>query len=217
MVRCRQPFENHVDRLQGGLSTLSCTGASDRLDLCSRIPRIEAMTRGLGFYVLLGAWLIGAKMIAEHIAHGLVTTHCFLRATNGTGEMRSYKMGPSMCKAGLVLMARSGTCPTGLAPGVSSAAQPVFAGVCLACHSTQPGKNEVGPSLAGIVGSKSASVPGYDFSPAMKDANITWDDANLEKFLANPLGFIPGTRMFINLPSDTDRQNAIAYLNTLKK
>ena len=74
----------------------------------------------------------------------------------------------------------------------------------------------VGPSLAGIVGSKSGSVPGYEFSPAMKDANITWDDADLDKYLADPAGFIPGTRMLINLPSETDRQNVIAYLNTLK-
>ena len=43
------------------------------------------MTRGLGFYVLLGAWLIGAKMIAERIAHGLVTTHCSLR-----GDQRNW-------------------------------------------------------------------------------------------------------------------------------
>ena len=40
---------------------------------------------------------------------------------------------------------------------------------------------------------------------------------NLDKYLANPTGFIDGTRMLINLPSDTDRQNVIAYLNTLKK
>ena len=104
------------------------------------------MTRGLGFYVHLGAWLIGAKMIAERIAHGLVTTHCSLRATNGTGEMRSYKMGPSMRKAGLVLMTVLGSSPTALAAGDSSAGQTVFASVCVACHSTQPGKNEVGPS-----------------------------------------------------------------------
>jgi cytochrome c2 len=70
-----------------------------------------------------------------------------------------------------------GSSPTALAAGDSSAGQTVFATHCVACHSTQPGKNEVGPSLAGIVGSKSASVPGYDFSPAMKDANVTWDDA----------------------------------------
>jgi cytochrome c2 len=105
--------------------------------------------------------------------------------------MRFYEMGPSMRKAGLVLMAVLGSSPTALAAGDSSAGQTVFATHCVACHSTQPGKNEVAPSLAGIVGSKSASVPGYDFSPAMKDANITWDDANLDKFLANPAGFIP--------------------------
>ena len=155
--------------------------------------------------------------MAERIAHGLIPTHCSLRATNGTGEMRSYKMGPSMRKAGLVLMAVLGSSPTALAAGDSSAGQTVFATHCVACHSTQAGKNEVGPSLASIVGSKSSSVPGYDFSPAMKDANVTRDDVNLDKYLANPTGFIHGTRMFINLPSETDRQNVIAYLNTLKK
>jgi cytochrome c2 len=51
----------------------------------------------------------------------------------------------------------------------------------------------------------------------MKNANVTWDDANLDKFLANPTGLVHGTRMFVNLPSETDRQNVIAYLNTLKK
>ena len=48
-------------------------------------------------------------------------------------------------------------------------------------------------------------------------SGFTWDDANLDKYLANPSGFIHGTRMLINLPSDTDRQNVIAYLNTLKQ
>jgi cytochrome c len=51
----------------------------------------------------------------------------------------------------------------------------------------------------------------------MKDANVTWVDANLDKFLANPVGFVHGTKMFVNLPNETDRPNVIAYLNTLKK
>ena len=38
----------------------------------------------------------------------------------------------------------------------------------------------------------------------MKDANLTWDDANLDKFLANPAGFVHGTKMFVNLPDETD-------------
>jgi cytochrome c2 len=122
-----------------------------------------------------------------------------------------------MRKAGLVLVAVLGSPATALAAGDSSAGQTVFTSHCVACHSTQPGKNAVGPSLAGIVGSKSGTVPGYDFSPAVKDANITWDDANLDKYLTDPEGFIHGTRMLINLPGETDRQNVIAYLNTLKK
>jgi len=79
------------------------------------------------------------------------------------------------------------------------------------------GENKIGPSLAGIVGSTSGTVLGFNFSAAMKDANVTWDDANLDKFFANPAGFIHGTKMFVNLPNEADRQNVIAYLNTLKK
>jgi cytochrome c len=104
-----------------------------------------------------------------------------------------------------------------LAAGDPTAGEKVFASHCAVCHATTPGENKVGPSLAGIVGSKSGTVQGFDFSAAMKNANVTWDDADLEKFLANPTGFVHGTKMFVNLPSEADRQNVIAYLNTLKK
>jgi cytochrome c len=56
---------------------------------------------------------------------------------------------------------------------------------------------------------------GYSYSP--KNANITWDDATLDKFLASPADVVHGTKMFMNLPSSTDRQNVIAYLDTLKR
>ena len=58
--------------------------------------------------------------------------------------------------------------------------------------------------------------PLFDFSGATC-TDVTWDDANLDKFLANPAGFVHGTKMFVNLPSEADRQNVIAYLDTLKK
>ena len=76
--------------------------------------------------------------------------------------------------------------------------------------------NKIGPSLAGVVGRKSGTAAGYNYSPAMKNANITWDDSTLDKFLAGPAGFVHGTKMFISVPSSTDRQNVIAYLETLK-
>jgi len=119
--------------------------------------------------------------------------------------------------AGLLLINVLLASSAALAARDPTAGEKVFASHCGVCHATTPGENKVGPSLAGIAGSKSGTVGGFDFSAAMKNANVTWDDANLDQFLANPAGFIHGTKMFVNLPSETDRQNVIAYLHTLKR
>jgi cytochrome c len=115
----------------------------------------------------------------------------------------------------IAAMALIASSSTGFAAGDSAAGAHVFAR-CASCHSTTPGENKIGPSLAGVVGRKSGAEPGYSYSPAMKNANITWDDAALDKFLEGPSAFVHGTKMFINLPSGSDRQNVIAYLDTLK-
>jgi cytochrome c len=116
---------------------------------------------------------------------------------------------------GYALLALMLSGSTANAAGDAKAGQAVFTR-CAACHSTSPGVNKIGPSLAGIVGSQSGAVPGFHFSSAMKNANITWDDASLDKFLQNPNGLVHGTAMFFSLPNATDRQNVIAYLETLK-
>ena len=100
--------------------------------------------------------------------------------------------------------------------GDVSAGQAVFSH-CAACHSTSPGVNKIGPSLAGIVGSKSGAVAGYAFSAGMKNANLTWDESTLDKFLQNPAALVHGTKMFYRVSNPTDRQNVIAYLGTLKQ
>lgn len=128
-----------------------------------------------------------------------------------------WKLKPSPTNAFLVLVTILGSFSRALGAGDPVAGQSVFATHCATCHTTEASQNKIGPSLAAIVGSKSGTVPGFNFSPAMKNAEITWDDANLDKYLANPVGFVHGTKMFVNLPSETDRQNVIAYLNTLKK
>jgi cytochrome c len=101
------------------------------------------------------------------------------------------------------------------AAGDPTAGQQVFAR-CAICHSTTPGENKVGPSLAGVFGRKSGSEPGYDYSSALKSANITWDEHSLDQFLTNPQADVQGTKMFITVPDATERQNVIAYLETLK-
>ena len=101
------------------------------------------------------------------------------------------------------------------AAGNAAAGEQVFAR-CMVCHSTKAGENKIGPSLAGVVGRKSGSAPGYDYSPALKAAGITWDEQELDKYLTNPPADVHGTKMVISVPSAEDRQNVIAYLMTLK-
>jgi cytochrome c len=103
-----------------------------------------------------------------------------------------------------------------LGAGDAAAGKQAFSTTCGPCHSTEPGVNKIGPSLAGIVGSKSGAVPGYNFSSALKAANITWDEQALDKFLKNPSADVHGTKMVISVPDAEHRQNIIAYLETLK-
>ena len=91
-------------------------------------------------------------------------------------------------RAGALLIQVLVTSSTALAAGDPTAGEKAYASHCAVCHATTPGENKIGPSLADIVGSKSGTVPGFNFSTAMKEANVTWDDANLDKYLANPSG-----------------------------
>jgi len=85
---------------------------------------------------------------------------------------------------------------------------------CQACHSLEPGKSLVGPSLAGVIGRKAGTLPNYNYSPSMKQANITWDAKTLDAYLADPQKLVPGNRMpFPGLKTDHDRTDVIAYLS----
>jgi cytochrome c len=87
---------------------------------------------------------------------------------------------------------------------------------CAACHTfDKGGPNRVGPNLWGVVGRQRASVPGFNYSAAMKGKPGTWTFDELNKFLAAPQSYIPGTAMsFAGLPRDSERADVIDYLNT---
>lgn len=108
---------------------------------------------------------------------------------------------------------------TGAAATTAAAAdgKPATFAQCAACHSTEKGKMGIGPSLAGVYGTKSGEIPGYAFSDAMKAANLTWDDATLDKYLTAPMKVVPGTKMtFAGLTDAAKRKEVIEYLKTLK-
>ncbi len=88
---------------------------------------------------------------------------------------------------------------------------------CAVCHTIDPAKEGVGPTLFGVVGRHSASLEGCTYSPAMKAADKTWDDATLDAYLTNPQAMVKSSKMiFPGLPKPEDRANVIAYLSTLK-
>ena len=69
--------------------------------------------------------------------------------------------------------------------------QLVFNNVCRTCHTLKEGDNRLGPNLHNIIGRKAGSVPDYGYSSAMKDADLTWDRATLDRFIANPDQVVP--------------------------
>ncbi len=94
-----------------------------------------------------------------------------------------------------------------------SPGEAIFKKNCALCHTVEAGKNKIGPSLAGIVGRKAGSVPGYTYSEANKNSGVTWDEKTLDTYLTDPRKFIPGTKMiFAGLKNPEDRKALIAYL-----
>ena len=100
--------------------------------------------------------------------------------------------------------------------GDPAAGEKVF-NQCKACHTVEAGKNRVGPSLHGVVGRKAGTVEGFNYSPAMKEYGQTWTPENLDKYLSDPKGAIPGNKMaFAGLKKPEDRANVIAWLSQQK-
>jgi cytochrome c len=82
---------------------------------------------------------------------------------------------------------------------------------CAACHALA--YNRVGPKHCGLFGRESGSVPGFDYSSAMKSAHIVWNAQTLDRFLASPLRTVPGTAMtYDGVPDPGERADLIAYL-----
>ena len=101
-------------------------------------------------------------------------------------------------------------------PTADAAAGKTVSVKCEQCHDTSSAKtNKIGPALFSVVDRARATVPGFDYSSAMKAKGGTWTYDELFKFLKSPGAYIPGTKMsFAGLSSAKDRINLIAFLRT---
>lgn len=131
----------------------------------------------------------------EHVVRGYAIE---TGAGHGGGTAVAEKAGPDFA--------------TVYASADPAAGESVFR-ACKACHKLEPGANATGPTLYGVVGRKVDSVPGYGYSGALEKVADVWTPENLNKFLADPKGFAPGTKMtFKGVKKIEDRANLIAYL-----
>ena len=85
---------------------------------------------------------------------------------------------------------------------------------CIGCHSIEA--DRIGPRHRGVVGRRAGSVAGFDYSPALRDANVVWDTATLDRWLADPEAALPGQRMNYRVSDARDRADLIAYLTTAR-
>lgn len=113
-----------------------------------------------------------------------------------------------------------GGAPAAIGPLLAKAdpaAGQTAAKACAACHSFNKGEpGKVGPNLYGTVGAPKAHTQGFAYSDAIAKKGGNWDYEELNKFLHDPKGYAPGTKMtFAGVKKDQERANLIAYLRSL--
>ena len=82
---------------------------------------------------------------------------------------------------------------------------------CAACHSL--GRDRTGPRHCGLFGRKAGTLPGFEYSEAMRGSGIVWNAATLDRFLTAPLEAVPGTSMgYAGIPDAGERRDLIAFL-----
>jgi cytochrome c len=89
---------------------------------------------------------------------------------------------------------------------------------CAACHATEAGSNNVGPSLHGVFDRKAGELKEFRYSPALKRSGLTWTAQTLDAFIADPQAVVPANRMpYAGMADPADRADLIAYLLKVTK
>jgi glucose/arabinose dehydrogenase/cytochrome c551/c552 len=145
----------------------------------------------------------------QSIAHALVAgvLSLALFAAGGTAAAQDVSPKPLLNSDLIARQVPAGDAVKGKA---------VFEQNCALCHSDNTETVKQGPSLMGIYHRPAGTGANFTYTKALKDSGLTWDAANLDRFLANPAAAVPGTTMPIALANPGDRQDVIAYLAALK-
>lgn len=124
-------------------------------------------------------------------------------------RLNSIVRSSRLLLAGTLASLLSG-CGSGAPQGDAAHGKELYA-QCAGCHQLQ--ENSTGPMHCGLIGRPAGSVPGFEYSDAMKTSGIVWDAQKLDEFLVSPIAYVVGTKMgFAGFQTATDRADVIAYL-----
>jgi cytochrome c len=114
----------------------------------------------------------------------------------------------------LILAAITGAASANAAGDAKAGARAFSA--CAACHSLEPGRHMTGPSLAHLWGRKAGIAEGFArYSPALKSADVVWNEKTLDAWLADPKAFVPGNTMtFPGIKDAKARTDLIGFLKS---
>ncbi len=167
------------------------------------LTKVTGSVCGALLVYLLGAWAGDALYHVGGEAHGEEHAQAYVIEVAGAeaSEETAAEEGPAFDVV--------------FASADAGAGEKVF-GKCKACHKVD-GSDGTGPHLNGVVNRAKGGVGGFGYSDAMLQlASDSWTPENLNGFLENPKGYLPGTKMaFAGLGKIEDRANLIAYLASL--
>lgn len=114
--------------------------------------------------------------------------------------------------------ARAAPAPSNAAAGSALEGDPARGKIlyhgCESCHSIDD--NDIGPRHRRVVGRRAGSLADYNYSAALKQSGLTWDEPTLNRWLTNPSALVPGTKMFFKIDDPQMRADLIAYLKEQK-
>lgn len=109
------------------------------------------------------------------------------------------------------------TAGPGPATAEDDAAKIAFNNHCRSCHSFKKDDNRLGPSMYGIFGATAGQVAGFrGYSGGL--TGLTWDEATLDRFIANPSSVSVSTNMIYPPVADAaQRAKIIAFLKSISR
>jgi cytochrome c len=159
----------------------------------------------------IAGWVLAAGIVA--LGGSILFGKAFHSATPAEGKQGYAIQGVESSEGG----GEAAAVPiaTLLASGDAVKGEAVF-GKCKACHTIEAGgANGIGPNLHKVMGAKHGHTAGFAYSEALLAAPGMWDWENMNKWLAAPKKYAPGTKMaFAGLSNPQERADLMLYLNS---